>query len=55
MIRKHNLTKFDLSIRAWAEHDEMATETVAQVYQDRLVFLQETFGELGFEGNELEM
>jgi AcrR family transcriptional regulator len=55
MIRKHNLTKFDLSIRAWAEHDEMAAETVALVYQKRLGFLRETFRELGFKGDELEM
>ena len=55
MIRKHHLTKFDLSIRAWAEHDEMAAETVAQVYQKRLGFIRETFRELGFEGDELEM
>ena len=55
MIRKHNLTKFDLSIRAWAAHDEMAAETVAQVYQKRLGFLRETFRELGFKGDELEM
>ena len=55
MIRKHNLTKFNLSIRAWAEHDEMAAETVAQVYQKRLGFLRETFRELGFKGDELEM
>jgi AcrR family transcriptional regulator len=55
MIRKHNLTKFDLSIRAWAEHDEMAAKKVAQVYQNRLGFLRETFRELGFKGDELEM
>jgi len=55
MIRKHNLTKFDLSIRAWAEHDEMAAEMVAKVYESRLTFLRETFRELGFKGDELEM
>jgi AcrR family transcriptional regulator len=55
MIRKHNLTKFDLSIRAWAEHDEMAAKMVSQVYQSRLGYLRETFRELGFKGDELEM
>lgn len=55
MIRKHNLTKFDLSIRAWAEHDEMAAKAVAQVYQSRLSYLRNTFKELGFKGDELEM
>ena len=55
MIRVHNLAKFDLSIRAWAEHDEMAAKIVAQVYQKRLGFLKEIFRELGFKGDELEM
>ena len=55
MIRKHDLTKFEVSIRAWAEHDEMAAKVVAQVYENRLAYLRETFRELGFEGDELEM
>ena len=55
MIRKHNLAKYDLAIRAWAEHDEMAAKAVAQVYQNRLGYLRETFRELGFKGDELEM
>jgi AcrR family transcriptional regulator len=55
MIRKHNLTKYDLSIRAWAEHDEMAAKMVSQVYQSRLGYLRETFRELGFKADELEM
>jgi len=55
MIRKHNLTKFDLSIRAWAEHDEMAAEMMAKVYHKRLSFLRGIFRELGFKGDELEM
>ena len=55
MIREHNLPKFDLSIRAWAAHDEMAAEMMAKVYRKRLGFLRETFRELGFKGDELEM
>ena len=55
MIRKHNLAKYDLSMCAWAEHDEMAAEIVAQVYQNRLGYIRETFEELGFKGDELEM
>ena len=55
MIRKHNLTKFDLSVRAWAEHDEVAATVVAQVDESRLGYLRETFRELGFEGDDLEM
>lgn len=55
MIRKHNLAKYDLAIRAWAEHDETAAEIVSQVYQKRLGYLRKTFRELGFKGDELEM
>jgi AcrR family transcriptional regulator len=55
MIRVHKLTKYDVSMRAWAEHDEMAAEAVAQVYQMRLGYIREAFSELGFRGDELEM
>ena len=54
-IRKNNLAKFDLSMRAWAEHDEMAAEAVQKVYQKRLGYLRAIFSELGFAGDELEM
>jgi len=33
MIRVHKLTKYDVSMPAWAEHDAMAAEAVAQVYK----------------------
>ena len=55
MIRKHNLTKFDLSIRAWAENDADAAKAVKRVYQQRLNYIRESFQDLGFEGDELEM
>ena len=55
MIRKHNLTKFDLSMRAWAENDANVAKAVARVYQQRLDYVRESFQDLGFEGDELEM
>jgi AcrR family transcriptional regulator len=55
MIRKHNLTKFDLSMRAWAEQDSNVAKAVTRVYQQRLGYVRESFRELGFKGNELEM
>jgi AcrR family transcriptional regulator len=55
MIRAHKLTKYDVGICAWAEHDAMAAEVVAQVYQMRLGYIREAFRELGFSGEELEM
>jgi len=55
MIRAHKLTKYDIGICAWAEHDAMAAEVVTQVYQIRLSYIREAFRELGFSGEELEM
>jgi len=55
MIRAHNLTIYDLSMRAWAEKDTMVAKMVEQVYQKRVDYIRESFKELGFEGEELEM
>ena len=55
MIRKHSLTKYDLAIRSWSEHDERVGKIVFEVYQKRLDFIRKTFRELGYEGDELEM
>lgn len=55
MTRKHNLAKFDLSMRAWAEHDAKAAKAMTRVYQQRLGYVRESFRDLGFKGNELEM
>ena len=55
MIRKHNLNRYDLAVRAWAEHDEKVADIVFQVYQKRLDYVRKFFKELGFKGDELEM
>jgi AcrR family transcriptional regulator len=55
MIFEYKLTKFDLSLRAWAENDVIVAEKVAKVFQWRMDYLRETFREIGFSGEELEM
>ena len=55
LLRNHNLTKYELSIRAWAAHDPKVAEVVAQVYRQRMDYIREVFEQLGFSGDELEM
>ncbi len=55
MIQEHDLGRYDLPVRAWAKHDEMAREAVERVTKVRLDFLRQIFSEMGFEGDELEM
>lgn len=55
LLRNHNLTKYELSIRAWAAYDPKVAEIVAQVYRQRMDYIREVFRQLGFSGDELEM
>jgi AcrR family transcriptional regulator len=55
MVQDHKLAKYDIAIRAWAEYDPLAAKVVADVYQRRLDYIGQTFKELGFRGDELEM
>jgi AcrR family transcriptional regulator len=55
IIQDYNLAKYDLAIRAWAEHDTLAAEAVEKVYQQRRDYIRKAFNELGFRGDELEM
>ncbi len=55
MIQEHDLAKYDLAIRAWAKHNELAREVVQAVTSARLDFIAQIFSELGFEGEECEM
>ncbi len=55
MIHKLELNKYDLSFQAWATSDMTARKAVSRVIDLRLGFLRETFRELGFSGDELEM
>jgi len=55
MVQDHDLGRYDLAIRSWAKHDEMAQEVVQLVTKTRLDFLRQIFSEMGFEDDELEM
>ena len=54
MVEEHDLAKYELAIRAWAEHDDMAREVVQEVTKARLDFTRRIFSEMGFKGDELE-
>ena len=52
---KHRLAAgYDVAVRAWAVHDEMAQDIVRQVDKIRLDFIRSQFNTLGFEGLDLE-
>lgn len=54
LIRKHNLTKYDLPISTWAQHDKTAKRTVNKVNKLRMDYIRSVFSELGFRGDDLE-
>lgn len=55
MIRDKRLSKLDLAITSWAKSDSKIQKVVNKVIEMRLDYLRVIFGELGFEGDELEM
>ena len=55
IIQQHDLGKYDLAIRSWARHDELAHDVVERMTKARLDFLRGIFSEMGFKGGELEM
>jgi len=55
MIQELDLAKYDLAIRAWAKHDELARTAVQRVTKNRLEFIRHIYSEMGLKGDELEM
>lgn len=55
MIDKFGLNRYEVPVRAWADHDPVAAEFVKQVYTSRLNFVKSIIEQLGFSGPELEM
>jgi len=55
LIKEHRLAKYDFAIIAWAKTDLNASAAVNKVMEMRLYFIRESFKELGFIGDELEM
>lgn len=55
MIADHDLDRFEVHIRSWADHDPQAAEIVAKVYRLRFDFIRSIFAEIGFVGQDLDM
>ena len=55
MIRRHRLTKYDLSMHTLAKVNPHAREVVDDVINKRLAHIRDIFKELGFKGNDLEI
>lgn len=55
MIDEYDLNRYDLPIREWAMHDEMARTAVSEANRLRNEFIGSQFAGLGFTGDELEM
>ena len=54
-IVTERLTQYDISIRAWASHDPVASRKVKKNDELRYNFVRSLFSEIGFKGEELEM
>jgi hypothetical protein len=55
MILQYDLTRYEIPIRQWALQDAVAARAVKKVNRLRLDFIRETFSELGFTGDDLDM
>jgi AcrR family transcriptional regulator len=55
MIDKHNLNRFEVHMRAWADNDPAVEKIVTDIYQERFVFIRQLFSSMGFTGCDLEM
>ena len=54
LIRHRRAAGYDVAVRAWAVHDDMAKEIVKQTDKIRLDFIRSLFEKIGFEGLDLE-
>jgi AcrR family transcriptional regulator len=55
MILDFELTRYEIAIRQWALHDELAARAAKKVNRVRLDFVSNTLSELGFKGADLDM
>ena len=54
-MREEELDKYELAMRAWADHDSEADKTVRAVYEKRTAFVRGFFTRLGFRGLDAEI
>jgi AcrR family transcriptional regulator len=55
IILDFELTRYEIAIRQWALHDELATKAARRVNRARLDFISSTLSELGFKDDDLDM
>ena len=55
MIEKHALDRYEVHMRAWADHDPEAEAVLTDVYRQRFEYIRSIFSEMGFSGCDLEM
>lgn len=55
MILDHDLTRYEVPMRAWAEADTNIARRVREVYRLRFDYVRQIFYDLGFKGDDLEM
>jgi AcrR family transcriptional regulator len=55
MLLDHDLTIYEVPMRAWAETDPVVAKRLRKVYRQRMEFLRQIFRDLGFDGDELEV
>lgn len=55
MIEEYDLDRFEVPMRAWADHDPRAAEVVAEVYTMRFTFISSILAEMGFTGADLDI
>jgi AcrR family transcriptional regulator len=54
LIKHRKAAGYDIAVRAWAVHDEMAREVVKESDKIRLDFIRIQFAKIGFKGLDLE-
>ena len=54
-IVSDRLARYDIAIRAWASHNQVAARGVKKVDEFRLSYVRSLFEEMGFTGEELDM
>ncbi|MDC0936945.1 TetR/AcrR family transcriptional regulator [Pirellulales bacterium] len=54
-VREEGLDKYELAMRAWADHDSEADEVVRAAYEKRSAFVRGFFTRLGFRGLDAEV
>jgi AcrR family transcriptional regulator len=54
LIKHRRAAGYDMAVRAWAIHDDMAQEIVKEADKIRLAFIRKQFEKIGFKGLDLE-